>query len=552
MLAKQNLNYTKAMPTSPGREWGELVYYDEMVFACKEYLTDKIALRELELLLERTHNVLLKPEAKEHSGRCDVSSSIKIAQSEILKDPEFLKLLQHNTQRTRSITKALHQTLSHWKVKFGGDSPSGLKDRFADIHDVINRLFSSLRDGKRSVWPNRTIIYTRGGLPSSIIDIPQKNLRGVISGCGSYDCHISILARAKGIPCLNQIDLQEKDFPEGTEVLIDGKKGHFLFKPGQALKESCRPKKQKKVSCSLPSRLEDGTEIEVLANIKEPSQIQNATLAGASGVGLVRTEYLALESGEIPDFTTQLHFYRELFNHAKGSQVIRLFDLGSDKVPSSGSLQNDKNPALALRGVRFLLSNKVVLNEQLSAIVAAWKEQEKQGCRFVLKILVPMVTCYEEMKDVRKIFDQLLKEHQIHQRPLIGAMIEVPSAALSIDTLAKECDFFSLGSNDLLQYTCALDRNLFGMQKFYNPKDPAFLRLIRHCVKECQRLNKQISLCGEIAANRKVLPLLIGMGLRSFSLCPTLIVTFKKCLQKFRLDQLEERVSKLFELDVLQ
>lgn len=545
MLSKRYSNLKKAMPTSPGREWGELIYYDEMVVAYKEYLTEKIALRELESLLSRTHTVLNRSDEGDSTEQCPVSNSIKLAHSEILKDPEFLELLQRYTQKTLSISKALHQILLHWRLKFDVNGSSKNKDRFTDIHDVINRLFSALREGKRSVWPERVIIYTRGGLPSSIIDVPSEKIRGVISGCGTYDCHVSILARAKGIPCLNQLDLDSDQLVEGTEVLIDGRKGHFLQQPDNAAKATCVRKKDRRVNCTLPSCLQDGTKIEVLANIKEPSQIESATTAGASGIGLVRTEYLALEAGEIPDFATQLQFYRELFKRAQGSQVVRLFDLGNDKVPSSGVLQSSKNPALALRGVRFLLSNKKILKEQLAAIITAWKEVEGENRDFTLKVLVPMVTCYQEMKEVRKLFDALLEENKIKRRPLIGAMIEVPSAAISIDALAKESDFFSLGSNDLLQYTCALDRNLFGMQKFYNPKDPAFLRLVSHCVRECKRLNKQISLCGEIAANRKVLPLLIGMGLRSFSLCPTLIVTFKKGLKRLRLEALEEKVAQL-------
>ena len=542
----------KALPTSSGRAWGKVVFYDEMVCSKDEYLLSAVALAELECLLIRAYAQLHQSLNKAIETQCQVTIDIKNAHIAILNDPNFLEPLRRDTQKFRSIAQALQLLFVRMQSQFAEISVPHIRDRFCDVHDVINRLLSLYHSKRRNMqegWPERLIVFTKSALPSAAIDVPLERLCGVVSGAGSHDCHLSIIARSKGIPCINQIDISGMPLLQGQEVMIDGNSGWLLVNPSLQEKKQCEVRIAQNASlpvCTLSNVLMDGTHIEILANIEHPAQVPFSLQCGASGIGLVRTEHLALEIGDFPTFLQQLEYFKKLFIAVKGKKTVRLFDLGSDKSMFSCLSYQEPNPALGLRGIRLLLHKKSLLIVHLEALMSAWKECEQQENNATLHILVPMVTHVSEIIELREILRIILKDKKIKKTPKLGVMLEVPSAVISIASLAQVSEFFSIGSNDLLQYTCAVDRNHVEMQPLYNPQDPAFLTLIQYCIHECQRLEKPLSLCGELAANPQVLPLLIGMGLRTFSMSPSLIKGFKEQIQQYRLCELQERVQVFF------
>ena len=336
-------------------------------------------------------------------------------------------------------------------------------------------------------------------------------------------------------------------------LVIDGATGLVVMEPNAAdlrahharVQAGKRERKHLNRLRREPSRTLDGIDIKLWTNAESREDVAEAHALGAAGVGLYRTEFLFMGSREVPDEDTQFRAYRDVALGMTGRTVtIRTLDLGADKADRTGlALRDEPNPALGLRGVRLSLSRKGLLRTQLRAIVRA----SGYG---PMRILVPMVSGAEEMRTVRTLLEEVVRElrgegHAIDAQVPLGAMIEVPSAALSLAGFIGNCDFLSIGTNDLVQYLLAADRNNDALGELYTPLHPAVLRLLHDVVRTAHRRGKPVAVCGEIAGDAAFVPLLLALGLTELSLHPATLLEVRRAIRGCDLSLLRARMPAL-------
>jgi phosphotransferase system enzyme I (PtsI) len=444
-------------------------------------------------------------------------SGILKAHLEILKDPGFQRDILQHIQQGDTIKLALERVLDKWKAKFKKLKKALFRDRLLDLQDVVLRLLRLCkRPGRKKKWPEATCIYSKQALPSNLVEVPSDKLKAVLCQDVSKASHLALLARAKGIPCLSKISL-----PAGSDrclAVIDGDTGCLILNPTHQTLAKYQEKLQRQLDLaqripkiSIKSKLT--IQSRFWANIDTWSDVAKLPTLGYEGIGLVRTEYLAFEKKGLPTFEEQLQFYKRLIKSQKGKPVvIRLFDFGSDK-PYGQEHIKELNPALGCRGIRYLLKNLDILRDQLSALLLA-------SCEGPLSILVPMVCHPKQMELVQTIAKQIATDLKIATMPKIGMMVEVPAAALTLEQFFSFSDFFSIGSNDLLQYVHAVDRANSVVQELYDPLSKALIELIKLVVVSAKKADKPVSLCGEMASDPIAREILQKNGLKDFSLSP--------------------------------
>lgn len=547
----------KGLPTSAGISMGQLTYFGD----CTQGINNKRIKESSYSALKKMYQAIMSEAHKEMKQRLvrfkreSSKEGVSLVEShiELLNDPELMEAIDSNLRATRSLNSALLNVLQSWQFRFFSVPDPVFRDRFYDFQDVIRRLMELANHKRKKQWYDRTIVYSEDGLPSCIIEVPSQQLSGVISCRGNSGSHISIMARAQAVPCVSHVFLSPQVLQEGSEIIIDGNRGWVIIHPDEQIldeyrKKSLRAKDKIRVSTAKPvePKLKDGTQIKVQANIDQLTDLKTLKESGSEGVGLLRSEYLILCNRSIPSIQQQYEFYKEVVQAQEGKiTTIRLFDLGSDKPVIDTWLQNELNPSLGCRGIRLLLREKLLLRQQLEAILKV----SKLG---PVRILVPMVTQENELIALRVIVQEVLEglnDPQI-SFPQIGSMIEVPAAVLTLDRLANYSDFFSLGSNDLIQYVCAADRCNSELYELYNPLNLGVLRLIQRAVELSKLCKKEISICGEMGVDSRCIPVLIGLGLRQFSMSPVYIPLFKQQLQDLELQSLEEQVSQLLQHEI--
>lgn len=450
---------------------------------------------------------------KSYSGG-KAEGSILSAHLEILKDEGFQNFVTEQLKGGATIRQALELMLEQWKDKFKHHKSALYRDRILDMQDVVLRLLKLCHAIPNTCsWADASCIYTRQALPSSLVEVPADKLKAVVCQDVSMASHLAILARARGVPCLSRVRLPH--VCDQSVAIIDGCDGWLVLNPTEATLLEYR----RKISSSLT--LEDTSKTQIprpghlryWANVDSWCDVQTLPSSGYEGIGLVRTEYLAYENGRLPSVRTQVEYYKRLARSQSGKEVvIRLFDFGSDK-PYSQQVARELNPALGCRGVRFLLKEQMILKDQLTALLQASKEGP-------ISIMVPMVCQPHQMQQVRALMTQLADRLHLNHLPKLGMMVEVPAAALMLEQYGEHSDFFSIGSNDLLQYTHAVDRTNSQVQELYNPMSTALLNLIYMIIQSAKRMRKPVSLCGEMAVDSACRQSLEGMGLHDFSISP--------------------------------
>lgn len=502
--------------------------------------------REMHSLRTRLHGAL----AKEVGEFLDLHALL-------LDDPELLHGLDELIRTGRySADYALRLQRDRLAAVFDGMDDAYLKSRMDDLDHVIGRIHAHLHQRAPDA-PGMAgeILVSDNVAPSELAELQQQGVVGVVTAAGSTLSHSAILARSLHLPLVvgNAQALQKIN--DGDVLLVDGATGEVVVNPDpddlrryrERLRDAAREARELGRLRSKPSRTRDGIDIALWANAESLEDVAKAHTLGATGVGLYRTEFLFLQRRELPSEDEQFQVYRDLVLGMGGRPVtIRTLDLGADKADRAGlAVSNEENPALGLRGVRLSLAHAGVFDTQLRAILRA----SSYG---PIRVLVPMVSSREEMLEVRRRLQraalQLRKQgHEVAAQLELGAMIEVPAAAIALYAFVDVVDFVSIGTNDLVQYLLAADRNNEALGELYSPLHPGVLRLLRHVIRTGAEHRVPVAMCGELAGDALLAPMLLALGLREFSLHPATLLEVRKAIRDADLADLQARTEKLLQ-----
>ena len=428
-----------------------------------------------------------------------------------------------------------------------------MAERASDIRDLTDRMLAALTGQvltNLSEIKEQHIIAAEDLSPLDTAGLNPALVQGIITGTGGYSCHTAIVARSLGIPAVTGIEGLMGAAEAGITAVVDGAEGRVILNPDEDDIKKARVdvEKQRKERQRLrqwsvgPTFTKDGTEIILGAHLGSLNELDAVAESGADGIGLFRTEFLFLGKGGFPNEQQQFEVYREVLERmAPKPVVIRTMDIGGDKLPATvaAGLKPEANPFLGLRGIRYSLKNRDIFRQQIRALLRA-------SLFGKLKIMFPMAALSEELSEARGLVEEerrnLTADGILIAEDLeIGAMIEVPSAALSADEMARYSDFFSIGTNDLVQYTMAADRMNEDVSNLYQPMHPSVLKLIKMTADAAESRGVPLGVCGELAGDLKALPLLIGLGVRELSVAAPRVPVIRELISK--LDVREMRSS---------
>ena len=442
---------------------------------------------------------------------------------------------------------AVQKQIAKIKESFAAMKDEYLAARAADVGDAGDRLIRNLLQQNYNPFadvPEDGIIIAEEITPADTALLNPDMVGGLATVLGGPEGHAAIMARALGLPAIAGLANLLQGVAPGDTVIIDGRDGSIIVRPTAAtlthykaeLVKKQRAEKKLKNLRDMPAITTDGSTITLEANLELPRDTESAIEAGASAIGLLRTEFLFMNRPTLPDEDEQYEALCEIIKVLDGKLLtVRTLDVGGEKLATAlgDSVGESVNPALGLRAIRLGLKQPKILETQLAAILRA-------SAKGPVRILVPMISSVSQMKAVRDHVMQV--ERRLHRRgvktggiPPIGAMIEIPAAALAADALARVCDFFAIGSNDLTQYTLAIDRGDEQVAELYDPFHPAVLRLIQFTAAAAWRANIPVSICGEIAGDSRATALLLGLGLRELSMSPLRLPPVKQEIRQLAL-----------------
>ncbi|MDO5581924.1 MAG: phosphoenolpyruvate--protein phosphotransferase [Planctomycetia bacterium] len=438
-----------------------------------------------------------------------------------------------------------------------GDSLSERANDILDIEDQLLCVLMGVRKKSLSNLERPVIILAPSLTPSETANVDRDNVLGIGTETGGLGSHTAIVAAALQSPAILGIGQFLNEVNDGDIVIIDGKKGHIIVNPDvetithyEREKEKAHELRKKLAEeTRVPVRTIDGADIAIYGNIEFPYEAKSCMEHDAAGIGLYRTEflYLAASPNSLPDEEVHFNAYKEVAETMKDRIItIRTFDLGADKLPNGVSFVNnaERNPFMGLRSIRLSLRNTSMFRKQLRAILRA-------SVYGKFRIMFPLISNIVEFRQAKMIVNDVAEELYEAGIPYdsnipLGIMVEVPSTVIMLSAFVREVDFFSIGTNDLCQYTLAVDRSNKDVCGLYNTDDPALVRLIQYAIRVADHYDKPISLCGQMSSNPIYTMLLLGLGLRHFSVSPYIIPEIKEICLKVSLAQCKEIVKKVF------
>ena len=538
---------------SPGIAFGQaLVYAPSQV----DFAAYPIRAGQIEPEIERFHEAVDAAKDEVIQLRSLISDTdesvakIFAAHLGMLEDPELIDETDRRIRaRRQNAESVLSNLMGESIAKFENVPDAKLASFAGDLRDVRDRILSHMggKDGREPISPAKSSIVIAHDLaPSHTARMSQEKIAGFATDVGGPVSHTAVLAKALEIPAVVGIGRIASEVPPGTPLIIDGFEGKVIANPTReerAKYRLARRKWRRRDSSlarlrDLPAETRDGYLIEMAANIEFPSEIEHVISHGADSVGLFRTEFLYLRDNRAPTEEEQFEVYRKVLKGLAPRPIIfRTMDLGGDKFFSDVNLTQEVNPFLGLRGIRLCLRYPEIFRTQLRAILRA---SEYGKARIMFPLITGVTQVREAKAFVQETMAELDKEGVPYDREIeIGAMIEVPSAALTADVLAPELDFFSIGTNDLIQYTLAVDRGNEQVAHLYNPHHPAVLRLIRDVIRSGHRNGITVGVCGEMAGDPDLACLLVGMGVDELSMAAQTIPTVKQRLRRVTITDLK-------------
>lgn len=456
-----------------------------------------------------------------------------------------------------SAEMAVDQVLEQTAEMFAQIPDELLQQRATDFRDIKTRmvkLLFGIEDVDISQVPANTVLVARDLTPSMTAGINPDNIAGILTEVGGRTSHSAILARAMEIPAVLSIENICSDVKNGDVVAIDGTSGIAIVNPDedtvkeyeQKLEEYKKEKALLAEYAGKPSVTKDGTKVELVCNIGKPEDAKKAVECDGEGIGLFRTEFLFMDRDSIPTEEEQFEAYKSVTETMKGKPVIiRTLDIGGDKAIPYLGLEEEENPFLGFRAIRFCLQRTDIYKTQLRALVRA-------SAFGKIKIMVPLVTCVEELRQVKAMVADIMKDLDkegidYNKNLEIGVMMETSAACMIADLLAKEAAFFSIGTNDLTGYTMAVDRGNAKVAYLYSTYQPAVLRAIKRIIECGKKEGIMVGMCGEAAADPKLIPLLLAFGLDEFSVSATSVLKTRKTISTQDVEECKALADKVME-----
>ncbi len=450
---------------------------------------------------------------------------------------------------------AVEQVLEQTAEMFSQIPDELLQQRATDFRDIKTRMLKILlgiEDVDISQVPAGTVIVARDLTPSMTAGINPENIEGILTEVGGRTSHSAILARAMEVPAVLSIENICSIAKNGDKVVLDGTSGEAILNPDDETVEKFKKmysdyqneKALLKEYAGKPSQTKDGVKVELVCNIGKPADANKAVECDGEGIGLFRTEFLFMDRGSMPTEEEQFEAYKEVAEKMKGKPVIiRTLDIGGDKdVPYLG-LEHEDNPFLGFRAIRYCLQRKDIYEIQLKALLRA-------SAFGKIKIMVPLVTGVDELRQVKAMIKDIMaeldKEGVVYNKNIeVGVMMETPAACMMADALAKEAAFFSIGTNDLTGYTMAVDRGNAKVAYLYSTYNPAVLRAIKRIIECGKKEGIMVGMCGEAAADSKLIPLLLAFGLDEFSVSATSVLKTRKTISDCTMDECKALADKV-------
>ncbi len=510
-----------------------------------EYSEIERELRRLRAGITLAKRQLTHIVSSKHRPIPDSSPGIFDAHRMLLADSSMLSEIESEISEQKVNAEwAIKLVTDKYIAKYKAIPDEHLRDRYIDLEDVSERILTSLGGGGRLQIPlgDDSIIAARELKPSTLVELGEKTPRAVLTENGGWTSHSFILARELNLPAVTGLKNLLRRVKTGDDVIVDGYNGLIILNPEkETFRKYAIPAAQfKEVNfyniedSDKPAKTLDGHEIRILANSDVPSNYRRAKRLGAKGVGLYRSEFLFNQSRGFPSENEQIEAYRKIADLAGNDGVkIRTFDLGAEQLLDQNA-NREKNPALGLRAIRLGLTYKNQLKIQLRALLRASFQRH-------IDIVLPMISGLSEIREIKAILkkesDQLAARGKEVGNPLIGAMIEVPAAVLMIKELAEETDFFCLGTNDLVQYFLAADRDNETVADWFRTLHPAVLRAIRSVLNTSRETGKRVIVCGEMAGSPYYIPILLGLGATELSMNAHSIPRVKRIISGIALEE---------------
>ena len=477
-------------------------------------------------------------------------AEILTGQIAMLADPFMRSQMQDAIDGGACAEAAVDNVCTVYADMFAAVEDEMMRQRATDVKDIRSRLIGILL-GVSSVdlsdLPAGTVLVTRELTPSMTVGLQKENVAAIITATGGKTSHSAILARALQVPAVLSVAKVLEVVKDGDGLIVDGGEGIAILNPDERTRSEYLARQGDyqarmdalRVYRERPTVDADGKVYHLYANIGSAAEAETAAQSGAEGIGLFRTEFLFMDRTSLPDEMVQYEAYRAVSQTMAGKEVIiRTLDVGGDKAIEYLGMEKEENPFLGHRAIRYCLDRPELYKVQLRALLRAGAEERN------IKIMLPLVTCVDEIRAARELLEQCKQELAEAGQPYdkdiaLGVMIETPAAALTADLLARECDFFSIGTNDLTQYTMAVDRGNAQVEQLYTPFQPAVLRSIRGVITAAKEAGIPVGMCGEAAADPGLIPLLMAWGLDEFSVSTSAVLATRANIHRWRDDEVK-------------